>query len=93
MGKLGEEDFQALKREISSEALAAIREAEEEANRGRDRESGLRDDDLEEEIARARARLGRDVPCPECEHGNPAGSRFCADCGASLQEPGRPEPS
>ena len=28
--------------------------------------------------------------CPSCGHGNPAGARFCNDCGASL---GGPTPS
>jgi cytochrome c-type biogenesis protein CcmI len=86
MGKLDEADFQTLKREISSEALAAIR-AEEQEGAGfpseGDRGKGA---DLEEEIARARAKIAAGYYCPQCGHGNLAGSRFCADCGGSLQD-------
>ena len=80
MGKLGEADYQALRNEISAEALAAIRaeEAEDVAERPGDAE-------IEAEIAAIRARLGGRVFCSSCGHPNPEGSRFCADCGAPLQ--------
>jgi cytochrome c-type biogenesis protein CcmI len=93
MGKLGEDDFQALRKEISAEALAAIRAEEAEARTagpafGESGIAGLGDDaDLEEEIARVRARLKGGVFCSECGHPNGAGSRFCSECGSPLHSP------
>lgn len=93
MGKLGEEDFQALRKEISAEALAAIRAEEAEA-RGAvpalgHADGGGRGEDaaLEEEIGRVRARLKGGVFCSECGHPNGPGSRFCSECGSPLQSP------
>jgi cytochrome c-type biogenesis protein CcmI len=87
MGKLGQEDYHALRKEISAEALAAIR-AEEEETRAVGQSAGdTGDADLEEEIARARARLKGGVFCSECGHPNSAGSRFCSECGSPLQSP------
>ena len=87
MGKLGDEDYQALRTEISAEALAAIRaeKAELEAAGGVGGPSS--EADLEEEIAQVRERLGKGVFCSECGHRNPAGSRFCAECGTPVQLP------
>jgi hypothetical protein len=85
MGKLGQEDFEILKKEISAEALAAIRAEELEANAGEFPEGGFSDSELEEEIARARAQMAGGVFCSECGRPNLAGSRFCAECGTPLQ--------
>ena len=87
MGKLGEDDFQILKKEISAEAVAAIREEELEA--GAEEASGQRsvDSGLEEEILLARARVSGGAACPSCGQSNPDGSRFCAECGHSLRVP------
>ena len=93
MGKLGEEDYQALRNEISAEALEAIRAEEAEVVEGRARpggSEGLADAELEAEIASVRARLSGGVFCSSCGHPNPAGSRFCGDCGSSIWIPDSP---
>ena len=86
MGKLGEEDYQALRKEISAEALAAIREEEAEGQAASaDYAEGSAE--IEDEIAEVRARLSGGVFCSECGHPNAAGSRFCSECGTALQLP------
>lgn len=87
MGKLSEEDYHALRKVVSAEALAAIRAEEAEATlAGRSAElSG--DADLEEEIAGVRARLKGGVFCSECGFPNGVESRFCSECGSPLQSP------
>ena len=90
MGKLGEDDYQALRREISAEALAAIRA--EEAEEAEDRPGGSFFDgpsnvELEAEIASVRSRLSGGSFCSNCGHANPAGSRFCGGCGSPVQAP------
>lgn len=86
MGKLGDEDYQALRKELSSEALDAIRAEEREAA-GEGTFEGPTVAELEEEIALVRSRLRGGVFCSECGYPNVAGSRFCAECGAPLQVP------
>ena len=83
MGKLGEEDYQALRKEISTEALAAIRA--EEAEVDAEGSYARTDAEIEEEIAQVRTRLTGGVFCSECGHPNSGGSRFCAECGAALK--------
>jgi len=90
MGKLGEEDYQALRKELSVEALEAIRAEEAETTALAGDDAGPGDADLEAEIAEVRARLGKGVFCSRCGHPNPPGSRFCGECGAPLL---LPEPS
>jgi hypothetical protein len=47
------------------------------------------DDELiEAEIARYREALRAGTVCEHCTFANPPGSRFCADCGRRLEEPG-----
>jgi len=87
MGKLGEEDYQALRQEISAEALAAIQADEVESRRGSGVFEGPTDVELEEEIATVRSRLSGGFFCSDCGHPNPAGSRFCGDCGTPMQVP------
>jgi cytochrome c-type biogenesis protein CcmI len=83
MGKLGEEDYQALRQELSAEALAAIRAEESEGDPGSS--AGQAEaEDLEAEIAAVRARLRQGTFCPECGIPNPVGSRFCSECGYAL---------
>jgi hypothetical protein len=84
MGKLGQEDYQALRTEISTEALDAIRAEEQESQTGSNVFEGPTDAELEEEIAAVRTRLAGGSFCSNCGHPNPAGSRFCADCGTGL---------
>jgi len=74
-GKLDETDYMALKRQLSAEALAALRELEASGDT----------DALEREIAQARKGLaGDDMRCGACHHRNPSGSRFCGACGTPL---------
>ena len=85
MGKLGEEDYQILRRELSGEALAAIRAEEAEGQVGTGLFEGPTDAQLEEEIATVRSRLSGGYFCSDCGHPNPAGSRFCGDCGTPMK--------
>lgn len=90
MGKLGEEDYQTLRKEISAEALRAIRAEEAESESTPSRDYLEANEDIEKEIAQVRIRLTGGVFCSECGHPNPGGSHFCAECGTPLQVP---EPS
>jgi hypothetical protein len=90
MGKLGEEDYQTLRKEISAEALRAIRAEEAEAKSPPSADYSEANEDIEKEIAQVRIRLSGGVFCSECGHPNPGGSHFCAECGTPLQIP---EPS
>lgn len=74
-GKLDEDDYRALKRQLSAEALAAFKELEESGD----------NDALEREIAAARRGLRDGMKCGGCQHRNPPGSRFCGSCGTSLE--------
>ncbi|RMH16447.1 MAG: c-type cytochrome biogenesis protein CcmI [Gemmatimonadetes bacterium] len=80
-GKLDEEDYRELKRQLSREALAALEAVE--AERG---EAGAvaPDPELEAQIAAVREGLREGRTCERCGHLNERGSRFCASCGAQL---------
>jgi cytochrome c-type biogenesis protein CcmI len=86
MGKLGEEDYQKLRKEISAEALSAIRETEAEV-KGEARAFTRASADIEAEIAQVRARLRDGIFCSDCGTPNPKDSRFCSECGTPLQIP------
>jgi hypothetical protein len=90
MGKLGEADYLLLRKELSAEALAAIRAEEAEAESRSSKGYAEVNADIEEEIAQVRIRLSGGIFCSECGHPNPGGSRFCAECGTPLRVP---EPS
>ena len=79
-GKLGEEDYQVLKRELAAEALAALSAAEAESA-----SIGAAAPQLEAEIARLRGGLDAGTTCAVCGSGNDAASRFCAYCGVPLR--------
>jgi len=91
-GKLDDEDYHRLKREISAEALAAIdaEEKEWQASEGarRQRGPGEEEDELaitvEAEIAALRESIREGMVCPQCGYPNARGSRFCGDCGSAL---------
>ena len=73
-GKLDESDYRALKRQLSAEALAALKELEASGDT----------DALEREIAEAREGMKDALRCGACHHRNPPGSRFCGACGTPL---------
>lgn len=81
-GKLDEEDYRAMKSELTAEALAALEADEASKAVGR----GGADAALEEEIARIRDDLRGGSPCPACAYTNAEGSRFCSACGHALAE-------
>lgn len=84
-GKLDEEDYRAMKSELTAEALAAL-EADEAARA----EVGVAvtefsvTEDLESEIARIRAHIRSGLVCASCGYTNDEGSRFCSSCGSAL---------
>mgnify|MGYP006412089743 FL=1 len=79
-GKLDEEDYRALKSELTAEALAAL-EADEAARDGSD---ATAEEDLEAEIAQIRAGLNSGDACVTCGFASEPGSRFCSSCGTSV---------
>lgn len=83
-GKLDDQDYARLRKELSVEALQALeaREREMEDPAADVEEDGL--GELEKEIARAREGLRDGTACRGCGHGNDPGSRFCAHCGTPL---------
>ncbi|MCK5652053.1 MAG: c-type cytochrome biogenesis protein CcmI [Gemmatimonadetes bacterium] len=82
MGKLDDGDYEFLKAELSSEALAALQAEEEATGAGGSSAAGL-----EGEIVAARARLRSGPICDACGEANETGSRFCAQCGRPLGGP------
>lgn len=84
-GKLDEEDYRAMKSELTAEALAAL-EADEAARgeRGGVATQSSVTDDLESEIARIRQHLKSGLVCASCGYTNDEGSRFCSSCGLAL---------
>jgi cytochrome c-type biogenesis protein CcmI len=86
-GKLDERDYQALKREISAEALAALEAEKAErqtAAAGVGSGGGAIVLDLATELRRVRQGLSSRTTCRTCGHVNPSGSRFCSTCGGAL---------
>ncbi len=84
-GKLDEDDYRAMKSELTAEALAAL-EADEAARAeggGVATQSSVTDD-LESEIARIRQHLKSGLVCTSCAYTNDEGSRFCSSCGTAL---------
>jgi cytochrome c-type biogenesis protein CcmI len=92
-GKLDENDYRSLKRELAAEALAALDEAQAEIDAG---PAGA-PPELEDEIARLRGGLRAGTTCGRCGTANDAESRFCAYCGTALALAAgsgpRPEPA
>ena len=73
-GKLDETDYRAMKRQLSAEALAAMKALEEDGAQ----------EALEAEIAEMRQGLRAGQVCETCGYRNPEGSRFCGACGSAL---------
>lgn len=82
-GKLDEDDYRAMKRQLSAEALAAMKALEEEGG----------EEALEAEIAEMRQGLRAGQVCSECGFRNPQGSRFCGACGTALESSPAPAES
>jgi len=105
-GKLDEEDYLKMKREISSEALEALDAEEAEWAEREGRKAALaaareladpdagdvedRDSGVEDEIQALRDSLREGVVCRECGQPSPRGSRFCGECGSALRASGDP---
>ena len=87
MGKLGDDDYQILRGEISAEALAAIRAEQAEEQSASASGTGTRDAALESEIATVRARIAGGSFCSQCGFPNLPGSRVCSDCGSPIRSP------
>lgn len=92
MGKLAEDDYLALRKELASEAVTAIK-AEEANGTAASLTPSAEVQDLEAEIAAVRSRLRDGVFCQECGIPNPAGSRFCSECGQALNAPRASSPA
>ena len=86
-GKLDEQDYSSLRRELAAEALAALEQADTNTASG----PATGSPELEAEIARLRGGLGAGTTCAECGSGNETSSRFCSYCGAPLH-PGPDDP-
>jgi hypothetical protein len=82
-GKLDEKDYREMKRQLSAEALLAMKALEEEGGR----------DELEAEIADMRQGLRAGQVCEVCGFRNPEGSRFCGACGSAQDSPTTPAES
>lgn len=107
-GKLDEDDYRKMKREIASEALEALAEEEQEwaARQGRQAAEAEKkaatngrvtaspgDSAVEEEIRALRNSLKEGLICRECGQPNPVGSRFCSACGSALAAPASTAPA
>lgn len=83
-GKVDQRDYDALRQELSSQALDALRDAETLESP----EAGAASDDvIEAEIAQVRAGLASGVACAHCGQLNRQGSNFCTSCGRPLAQP------
>ena len=82
-GKLDEEDYDALKLELSREALMHL-EGDEDAEEGPETEAARVARQLEDEIAQIRRAIREGMQCPSCDHVNSIGARYCARCGKRL---------
>ena len=82
-GKLDGDDYEALKLELSREALVHLGRGEESVG-GRETEATRASRQLEDEIAGIREAIRRGMQCASCEHLNRLGARFCGRCGKPL---------
>jgi len=86
-GKLDDVDYRALRKELSVEALDAIRvEKQERTVRSAGASGGTTVLNLEDEIRRVRQGLRSGRTCAGCGHLNRAASRFCSGCGRPLAQ-------
>ncbi len=82
-GKLDGDDYEALKLELSREALTHLGPDEESGAR-RETEAMRASRQLEDEIAGIREAIRRGMQCASCGHLNPIGARYCGRCGELL---------
>jgi cytochrome c-type biogenesis protein CcmI len=87
-GKLDENDYRTLKRELSAEALTALERFDAETAAG----PAAAPPEMEAEIARLRGGLQSGTTCSTCGSSNDPGSRFCAYCGSALSAAGGAPP-
>ena len=81
-GKLDDQDYQALRGELTLEAVEALDGGMSESSAP---DAPSADAALEDEVRRLREGLRSGDGCPRCGHLNPPGSRFCARCGEALR--------
>lgn len=82
-GKLDGDDYEALKLELSREALVHLGPDEASGAR-RETEAMRASRQLEDEIAGIREAIRRGMQCSSCGHLNPIGARYCGRCGDVL---------
>ena len=87
-GKLDENDYRTLKRELAAEALTALERFDAETAAG----PAAAPPELEAEIERLRRGMESGTTCSTCGSANEAGSRFCAYCGSPLTATGGAPP-
>jgi hypothetical protein len=77
-GKLSEEDHARLRAELAAEAGAVFQEV--------DRIESAQDLDalIRREVASRKGPAAQTGVCPDCSFTNPAGNKFCAECGSPL---------
>jgi hypothetical protein len=76
LGKLSEQDYQAVRARILKDAAGAIEAL--------DQHDFELDAKVEEEVRRLRSSRGRDRYCHRCGSGREPDNRFCRGCGAEL---------
>ena len=82
-GKLDADDYEALKLELSREALTHLGPDEASGTR-RETEATRASRQLEDEIAGIREAIRRGMQCASCGHLNPIGASYCGRCGELL---------
>ena len=84
-GKVDQQDYDALRQELSAQALNALNDAEGLESRDAEPAAPMSSDDaIEAEIAQVRASLASGVTCGPCGQVNRQGSNFCTGCGRPL---------
>ena len=82
-GKLDGDDYEALKLELSREALVHLG-PDEASGAGRETEAMRASRQLEDEIAGIREAIRWGMQCASCEHLNRLGAKYCGRCGELL---------
>ena len=77
-GKLSEEDYQRIRKDMSTEAAAVLQEIEN-IESAKDLDALIR-----REIS-ARKTKSKTTACSSCGASNPPSNKFCAECGAKIK--------